>query len=198
MERKFINYIGKNYEDIKEKLTLLSHKNGYDFDEDALQEAILRCHCAIKKKGTMTDSSPSGMEGYLFRSYVNYIREVKRSCNNSRRDKNITSDNINELYDEWYNNNNSPSIKKLEHDLYIDFLTLYIMSYVENNFDAEHFYLFRLKVFTNSTYKELAQMTGIKGVRQKVVAVKNHLKENLKEKDIKKIFIEKYGNLLYN
>ena len=80
-------------------------------------------------------------------------------------------------------------------DLKKDFYTLYLLHKVEDNFDAEHFYLFRMKTFTNMTYAQLAYKTGMKGVRQKVVDVKNWLKQNVKQEDIRKEFQEIYGDL---
>lgn len=46
------------------------------------------------------------------------------------------------------------------------------------------------------TYAQLSEKTGIKGCRQKVVDVKNWLKENVTTKEIKDEFEDIYGNLL--
>ena len=46
------------------------------------------------------------------------------------------------------------------------------------------------------TYSKLAKMTGKKNVRQKVVDVKNYLRDNVNKDDVIKQFFEKYGNLL--
>ena len=45
------------------------------------------------------------------------------------------------------------------------------------------------------TYAQLAKKTNAKGIRQKVVTVKNWLKENVKKEDIKKAFELEYGDL---
>ena len=78
-------------------------------------------------------------------------------------------------------------------DLYKDFATLYLLKQVEEQFDDEHFYLFRLKTFTNLTYAQLAEKTGVKGCRQKVVDVKNWLKENVSKEEVEKAFENDYG-----
>jgi hypothetical protein len=70
------------------------------------------------------------------------------------------------------------------------------MKRVEGEFDTEHFYLFRLKTFTNMTYAQLSEKTGIKGCRQKVVDCKNWLKQNVKHEDIRKEFDSIYGEIL--
>ena len=67
---------------------------------------------------------------------------------------------------------------------------------VEENFDGEYFYLFKLKQLCGYTYKQLTQKTNIKGARQKVLDVKAWLKNNLTKDEINKAFINIYGDLL--
>lgn len=192
----FINHINKNYEDIVTKLKILCGQRHQSFDEDIFHESILRCHKAITKKGKLNDTSPYGIESYLIRSYFNLVLETKRSCQHSKRDMNYNSDNIGELYEDWYNNHNNDAITKIKSDLYKDFSTLYIMMKVEEQFDNEHFYLFKLKTLCEMTYKQLCEKTSVKGCRQKVVEVKNWLKENLSKEEINNAFYQMYGELL--
>ena len=77
-----------------------------------------------------------------------------------------------------------------------DFSILYIMTLVEDNFDQEHFYLFKLKTLGNLTYKQLQEKTKIKASRQKVINVNNWLKENVTKDDVKSAFTVMYGNLM--
>ena len=70
------------------------------------------------------------------------------------------------------------------------------MSKVEDNFDQEHFYLFRIKTLGNLTYKQLQQKTNIKGARQKVIDVKNFLKNNVTKEEINDAFQQMYSDLL--
>ena len=191
-----MRYVASHYNDIKDKLTMLSGRNGYAFSQDAMQEAILRCHTAIDKKGHMNDTSPYGIESYLIRAYVNYIREEKRACINSKRDLNFNSDNIHDTYDTWYNQNNTDAATKIQSDLKKDFSVLYLMTRVEDEFDQEHFYLFRLKMLCDITYKQLADITKMKGVRQKVVEVKKWLQSNVTKEEINNAFYRVYGNLI--
>lgn len=46
------------------------------------------------------------------------------------------------------------------------------------------------------TYKQLTDKTGIKGVRQKILDVKQWLKDNLTKEEINKAFQLAYGDLL--
>lgn len=193
---KFINHIANHYNDIKDKLTMLSGRNGYAFDPDGMQECIIRCYTAIKKKGFLKDTSDYGIEAYLVRSYVNYVKEMKRACVNSKRDHNITNDAIADMYDTWYNDNYTSAQNKIQSDLFKDFSCLYLMTRVEDEFDAEHFYLFRLKMLCDITYKQLSDMTKMKGVRQKVVEVKKWLQDNVTKEEINNAFYRVYGNLI--
>ena len=195
-QEKFISYVGAHYDSIKGKLKMLCRKNGQPFSEDSYHDVILKCHKAIKKKGKLKDSSPTGMEGYLIRAYFNYEIDLKKVANVAKRDLNYNSDNINDAYETWYNSNHSDAKEKIKSDMYKDFSCLYLLSKVEDNFDQEHFYLFRVKeLVPGMTYKKLSESTNLKGVRQKVVEVKKWLQENVTKEDITNAFYKMYGDL---
>ena len=114
-----------------------------------------------------------------------------------KRDMNINSDNINDIYEVWYNDNFSDAKVKIVNDLFKDFSVLYIMAMVEDNWDSEHFYLFRIKTLTpNMTFKKLADITKIKGSRKKTIEVIRWVKENIKKEEIRKVFYELYGDII--
>ena len=197
MQDTFLNYVNDNYIGIQTKLKMLCGRNKQRFDEDIFHDAILRCYKCIEKKGGMNDSSPSGIEGYLIRSYFNLVKEIKRSAMNAKRDMNITSDNISNIYEDWYNSNNLDARSKIVNDLFKDFSILYIMMVVEQNFDNEHFYLFKLKtLIPDMTYKKLQEKTNMKGVRQKVVTVKRFIQDNITKDEIRKAFYDIYGDII--
>ena len=193
VEDQFIMHINDNYSYVENKLRILCGRNKQKFDEDIYHEALLRCYNAIQKKGKMNDTTPYGMQSYLIRSYFNLVKEEARSCRVRKRDLNY--DNVNDIYEQWYNSNNTSSQEKIQSDLYKDFTTLYIMLLVEQNFDQEHYYLFKLKHLCNMTYKQVCAHSKGKGCRQKILEVKDWLKENLKKEDVNKIFFEMYGEL---
>lgn len=190
---KFINTVNDNYEIIKKELQSYCDSVGETFDEDIFQDTILKCYTLIEKNGEMKDSSYQGCKNFMFQAFKRNLKRETQYARNQKRDGNIT--NLSK-YNEVYLNSKLTQEEKLKSDLYKDFATLYLMKMVEENFDGEHFYLFRLKTFTNMTYAQLAEKTGIKGCRQKVVDVKNWLKENVKQQDIKDEFDEIYGDLL--
>lgn len=197
MQDTFLTYVNDNYIGIQTKIKMLCGKNKQRFDEDVYHEAILRCYNAIEKKGGMNDSSPSGIEGYLIRSYFNLCKEIKRSAMNAKRDLNYTSDNISSLYEDYYNSHNLDAREKIVNDLFADYSVLYIMNQVEQNFDNEHFYLFKLKMLIKDmTYKKLQEKTHIKAVRQKVVEVKRWLTSNVTKDEIRESFFEIFGDIL--
>lgn len=194
----FIQYINDNYDKLKWKYFRLCKEKQMDWDEDIYQETILRCFETIKKNGKMQSTTPYGIESYFFKAFQNNVRNEKRYCRERLRDRNITSDNINEVYEEWFNNNFESSRTKIINCLFKDFSILYIMATVEQNFDANHFYLYRMKTLVpNITYKKLREMTGDKDSRNKVIEVSRFVKENVKKEDIKKAFQEIYGDLIY-
>lgn len=194
---KFINYINDHYQLLKNKYRRFCKEKDYDWDEDIFSDTILKCYEAIRKKGKLDDTTNQGIENYAFRSFKQNVQREKQYCRVAKRDMNVTSDDVNTLYEDWYNTHQDSSTNKIKSDLYKDFSTLYIMKSVEDNFDEEYFYVFKLKMLIpDMTYKKLQEKTKIKGCRQKVVEVKNWLKDNLKKEEVNKAFQQVYGNLL--
>lgn len=194
---KFLLHIGKNYESIKTKLKMLCARNKQKFSEDSYHDVVIKCVNAIKKKGKLNDDSAYGIESYLIRSYFNHETDLKRVANYAKRDNNYTDENLGELHEEWSQHNQSPATEKIKQDLYKDFATLYILFKAEQQFDSEHFYLFRLKeLCPGMTYKKLREKTKIAGVRQKVITVRTWLQKNLTKDEVNKAFYSIYSDLL--
>jgi hypothetical protein len=191
-----MHYINDHYNHLKYKYINFCREHNYQWDEDIFQDTILKCHDAIEKKGKLNDTTDYGIESYFFISFKLNLKREGQYARNQKRDRNVDSDSIGELYEQWYNDNNVSSMEKIKSDLFKDFSVLYIMTVVEDNFDQEHFYLFKLKTLANLTYKQLQDKTKIKASRQKVINVKNWLKENVTKDDIKSAFNLMYGNLI--
>lgn len=189
---KYLKWINDNYDSQKSKLLAFCHDKNYKFDEDIFCDTYLKIYEKIKKNG-MEDCSDSGFDNYTFMAFKINLKREEQYSRNQKKDSNVT--NVSELYEEWYNSNSKTCSQKLISDLRKDFYTLYLLSKAEENFDSEHFYLFRLKTFTNMTYAKLSEHTGIKGCRQKVVDVKNWLKQNVSKAEVDKAFEETYGNI---
>lgn len=195
-EKIFINYINDHYDLLKNKYKKFCNEKQYTFDEDVFSDTIIKCYDAIEKKGSLDDKTPYGIESYFFKSFKQNLQREKQYARNEKRDCNFTSDEVESLYEDYVNQTEKSSHTKLKNDLYVDFATLYLMSKVEEHFDEEHFYLFRIKNLCNLTYKQLQAKTNIKGARQKVIDVKNFLKNNVTKEEINDAFQQLYGDLL--
>lgn len=194
--RLFINYISDHYNQLYYKYRQFCKEKDYQWDEDIFQDTIVNCYSAITKKGKLQDTSNQGIENYFFKSFKMNLMREKQYARNQKRDLNVEADDVDVMYEEWTNNNKEDSRTKIVSDMWKDFSCLYIMMLVEDNWDDEHFYLFRLKHLCNMTYKQLTDKTGIKGVRQKILDVKQWLKDNLTKEEINKAFQLAYGDLL--
>ena len=192
----FINYINDHYDELYYKYRQFCKEKNYAWDEDIFQDTILKCYEAIERKGKLDDTTNQGIENYFFISFKMNIKREGQYARNQKRDLNYSSEKISSAYEEWYNANKEDSRTKLINDLYKDFATLYIMTVVEENFENDYFYLFKLKQLCGYTYKQLSEKTGIRGVRQKVLDVKSWLKNNLTKEEINKAFQAMYGDLL--
>ena len=192
---QFINYISEHYDELKDRFQSFCYNKHYTWDEDVFCDTYLKCYEVINRAGKMANPTPRGFEDYLFRSFKQNTVRDKQYARNTKKDCNVT--NVSELYEEWYNENNTTSLKKVQKDLYNDFSVLYLAKQLEQNVDAQSFYLWRIKNFLPKiTYQKLAEITGVKGCRAKVVECKKWLQQNVTQKDIKRAFDEQYGNIL--
>lgn len=193
---KFIKYINDHYDLLKNRYRRFCSEKHYDWDDDIFGDTIVKCYDAIERKGGLNDHTDQGIEDYFFRSFKQNLQREKQYCRVAKRDYNVTSDEVNQLYEDKYNRDNDSSLIKLKNDLYIDFATLYIMQRVEQEFDGEHFLLFRLKTLCNLTYRQLQDKTRLRGVRQKFLTVKNWVKSNVSKQEVNDAFYLMYGDLL--
>ena len=190
--KKFLQWINDNYDAQKRKLQAFCHDKHYDWNEDIFQDCIIKIYNKILKS-KLVDETDKGFEGYMFISFkINTLREAQYS-RNSRRDANVT--NITSRYEAFLNKKLTTE-EKLEHDLKQDFSMLYILNSVEKQFDGESYYLFRLKIFNKYTYKDIAQKTGIKNARQKVIDVMHWIKDNISKDDINNAFYLFYNDFI--
>ena len=194
-ETIFLNYINDHYTQLKNKYFKFCQEKQYTWNEDIFSDTIIKCYESIVKRG-IKDKTPQGIENYFFKAFKNNIMNEQRYSRNKKRDKNINSDTINDLYETWYNDNFNDARVKIINDLFKDFSILYIMMQVEDNFDSEHFYLFRIKTLCNLTFKSLAEKTKIKASRRKTIEVMRWVKDNIHKEDIRKLFFNLYGDII--
>lgn len=192
---RFLGWINGNYDKQKRKMETFCLSSAITFNADVFGDTIVKMYDKILKNN-IEDPTEKGFENYFFKAFKTNIIREKQYARNSRCDDNYDGE-VDEVYEDWYNKENDGEVEKLKRDLWLDYSTLYIMAKVEENFDDEHLYLFKMKyLMPKMTYPKLQKTTKLKNVRQKVIDVKNWLKENVTKDEIKKAFYSKYGNLL--
>ena len=191
----YYDIVGKNYKHLIHVCKEVCKKNREQFSEDILNDTVIQIHNIIKKKGQLDDMSEKGILNYFTRSYVNNLRCEKRYAVISKRDWNVKQESIQDLYESYLNTKTTPK-EKIFKDLLEDFSVLFIMKMVELNFDSERYYLFKLKMLCNMTYKEIHDKTHIKKSRDKIIEVKKWVKENLSRDKIKQEFFSLYPELV--
>jgi hypothetical protein len=191
----FINHISSHYEELQCKFKEYCRLNNYQWDWDIFQDTIVKCHELIGKRGLL-NKTPYGIESYFFVSFRNNVRREKQYARNVKRDLNYSSENIGRAYEDWYNANKLTTRDKIISDLWKDYATLYIMTRVEQNFNPEYFYLFKLKTLSLMTYKQIREKTNIKSARKKILEVSDWVKHNITKEEIKTEFDEQFGEML--
>lgn len=193
--QKFLMYVNDNYKQLYSKMEAYCNANGLQFDADIFCDTYVKVYEKIVKDG-LEDDSESGMLNYFFMSFKTNTKREAMYARNQKRDLNVQDDDLYDLYESWYNDNHISEQEKLVSDLYKDFAAVYICEKVEKEFDSEHFNLFRMKMFGELTYKQLAAKTQCKGVRQKVLTVKNWAKEHITKDEIKQAFWDNFSELI--
>ena len=194
IERRFLNHINDNYSRLVSTALLMfnNSKKKIEFSEDIFNDTIIKCYELLEKKKTMKDESPKGMDNYFLKSlYLNTMME-KRYAYVKKRSHDIDVNSVLSSRD----NGDSQVQSKLVKDLKTDFSVLYIMMQVEEHFDQQHFYLYRLKTLCEMTYKDICNKTQIKGARNMIIEVRTWIQNNIKKEDIDKAFYETYGDLI--
>lgn len=193
LANKFLQWVNDNYDNLKQHHQAYCLNTKQKWNEDIFSDTYIKIYEKILKDG-IKDDSPRGMECYMFMAFKTNTKRESQYARNAKRDEN----NANlPLLQETYLNSKLTEREKLLQDLKKDFSCIYLLLKVEENFDTETNRLFKLKLFENLTYKQLAEKTGIKGIRQKIVDVKNYLKNNVSKEEIDKAFNEKYGDLIF-
>lgn len=189
---RYLTYVGTNYKNLMKRMKAFCSDKGYIWDEDVLADTFLKVHDRIEKNG-IEDSSDDGFENYTFMAFR---QNIKREALYARVKKRCETEDVHILYEKYFNSTKTSSTEKIQGDLFKDFSLIYILMKVEENFDNDHFYLFKLKHLCGMTYKELSEKTKIPNARKKVLTVMHWLKKNITKQEIEKRFDETYGYLI--
>ena len=182
----YLKFIANNYNELILHFKKFCSNQRYKWDEDIFCQTYLNVYERIQKKG-LEDITEQGFMNFTFISFkFNTIRASQYCSVKKKIDKD--DDEINKMYEDYYNANNSTSEIKVLKDLKEDFSALYIALKAESNCDSNSFHLWKMKNFLNLTYKELQAKTNDRQCRQKVLAVKNWIKENVTKQEINNAF----------
>ena len=138
---RYLTYVGINYKNLMKRMKASCSDKGYIWDEDVLADTFLKVHDRIEKKG-IEDSSDAGFENYTFMAFR---QNVKREALYARVKKRCETEDVHTLYERYFNSTKTSSTEKIQGDLFKDFSLIYILMKVEENFDEDHFYHFKLK-----------------------------------------------------
>ena len=189
---KFLNWVGEHHDELQYRYKKFCSNHRLIYDDDVFSDTILKCYNLIEKNG-INDDSEKGYDDYLFVAFRNNLKREKQYSRNAKK-KEI--ENVNDKYEDYYNNTNDSPTKKILKDLKEDYSTLYIINKVEENFPKEYTYCFKLKFLYKLTYKQLQKLSKVKNSRQKVIDVIHWLKENLSKQELDDAFNEFKGNIL--
>lgn len=184
-------WINSSYDRVKDKLERYAKSQGNTFDEDLFHDVLLKM--ATK---TLTATTESSFDDYLFISFKTNTRRERMYARNAKRDLNQSS-SIGDLYERYCTKEMDEPLDKVRKDLKTDFAAMYLAERASTVFDETSVHLFSLKFLTKGiTYQKLQNLyPQVKGVRQKVLDVKNWLKANVPKEEIDRAFDLKYGEL---
>ena len=168
-------WLSDNYENVKQHLQKYCTNRGLEWSEDTFHLTLLKC----LEKGRLHDMSDRGILNYLFMAFkTNTLRE-RQYPYNARRSV------MDELPDLPSQDNSDDDH---EAEAKSDFKAHVIMRLIELAFSQDHYNAFRLKTFSDLTYKQLQAMTGLQHPRRLVKEVRDWLSENVDETELEKRF----------
>ena len=186
LANKYLQWIADNYDELILHLKKYCSNQRYTWDDDIFPLTYWNVYERILKKG-LKDPTEKGFMDFTFIAFKFNTIGNYNSASNKRRVE-MEDDKLRQLYENYYNANNTTSTAKLLKDLKADFMALYLAELVEENFPADYFYYWRLKTFKSLTYKQLQELTHDNHCRQKVLEVKRWLLRNANKKQIETDF----------
>lgn len=182
---KWLQYIGKIYEEYRMKYFKMANALNYEVNEDMLNDTILACYNSIARNN-LSDTTEQGMRNYLFRAFKINLNAVS----NYDKRKDVVDDLT--TIAEQYENQGEAAYNKIKKQIYEDFSVIYILNKVEDNFDSISFHCFRLKSMLPCTYQKLRDLTKVKDCKKRVVNVMKWVRNNITKKEILTNFNKTY------
>ena len=170
------DYISANYESLKQHLIKYCKHRGLEWNDDVYHSTLLR----VLERGKLKDMTPEGILNYIFMSFkINSLRELQYPYVARR----VYTDNPPDYSDET-----DELEQRIEQQALSDYKANRLLSIVEQNFDADHYNAFRLKMMSELTYKQLEAKTGLAKTRQLVKDVREWLQDNVDEDELEREF----------
>jgi hypothetical protein len=185
---RYLEWVADHYDELQLHLKKFCSNQRYKWDEDVFAQTTLNVYERIQKKG-LDDETEQGFMNFTFISFKFNTIRASQYCSVKKRIE-MEDDALHHQYEKYYNTVNETADAKVMKDLKTDFSALYLAEKAEENCNPEYFRLWKMKMFLNLTYKQLAEKTGDKQSRQKVLQVKNWLKEHVTKKEINDAFDE--------
>lgn len=194
--QRYLKYINDNYKMLKSKMKAFCKEKDYQWDEDIWSDTYLKVYDKILKSG-IKDDTEDGFADYTFIAFKTNIKRERQYKRISSRDFNYTSDEVNDVYETYYNNSNDPEIDKIRSDLFKDYMVKRIVDAVSTQFGDDKARHFASKyLIKGNTYRKMAERTGIKGIRNEIIEMKRWVIDNISKEELKNDFLEEYGDLL--
>ena len=175
----FYNFLENNYTQLQKKYKQMCFLNHMTYDEDTLQETVLKVVDIIKRKG-LKDESEKGIENYFFQSFKFNTYQTHLQQSKQLKDDNIDPFELN-IIDEPYDE--APA-------QYADMASKYILDRIKEEFDPISVGIWRLRYIVSINgeqlnYKKIKEMTKIEDTRRRIVMINKWIRENITESDIK-------------
>ena len=192
----FLKYIGTIYDEYRLKYRDILH-----YDEDLIQDSILRTYQAILWNGlngkvSITEETPVEIRYDVYR-YKWFIACRNNNTVGITSDRYRTHRSDNDITDVLREQESTTAETKIKNDVYNDFKTLYLLEYVCARYDPQTCHCFKIYYLVpGMTYKKLSDITKLKDAKTRVVEVNRHLRENIEQitNDINEHFKEEYPN----
>lgn len=193
----FLKYIGKIYDEYRLKYRDILH-----YDEDLIQDSILRTYQAILWNGlngkvSITEETPDEIRYDVYR-YKWFIACRNNNTVGITSDRYRTHRSDNDITDVLKGQESTTAATKIKNDVYNDFRTLYLLEYVCAKYDTQTCHCFKIYYLVpGMTYKKLSDITKLKDAKTRVVEVNRYLRENIEQitNEINEHFKEEYPDL---
>ena len=182
---KWLQYIGTIYEEYRKKYFKMANDLNYNVKEDMLNDTIIACYNSIARNN-LSDTTEQGMRNYLFRAF-----KVNLNATSSYDKRKGVVDDLSALA-EQYEYQGEATYTKIKRQLFDDYVLIYILEQVENNFDTITFNVFRLKTMLPCTYQKLREITKVKDAKKRVVNVMHWVRNNITKQEILTNFKKQY------